>query len=363
MTPAQIVVDRFGSQKAVAEALGLRPSAIVHWMKSGVVPAKHHNTLLAAAAQRSIRLAPSELAEPPAPAIAPELPHALYAGDLRLGTDAPEISCYVLSDGRRVISRTAALGALAGAGGRQTGGDLEKYVRPLGYRMQQRLADELIEFKMSGGGTKRSLGITAEFFLEICKAYVSARDEGPGELTERQIEIAVQANAFLAACATVGLIALIDEATGYQYERDEDALRVKLAAFLEEEIRPWEKTFPDELWMEFGRLTGWEGSLQSRPKYWGKLVMELVYEPLDSDVAEWLRTNAPTPRHGQNYHQWLSGQYGLKKLVEHIWMVIGMARACNTMTELRYRMADRYGKQPLQLVIFVDPPRGLPART
>jgi len=35
---------------------------------------------------------------------------------------------------------------------------------------------------------------------------------------------------------------------------------------------------------------------------------------------------APTPKYGQNYHQWLSGQYGLKKLVEHIWMIIGMAR-------------------------------------
>jgi hypothetical protein len=44
--------------------------------------------------------------------------------------------------------------------------------------------------------------------------------------------------------------------------------------------------------------------------------MELVYEYLDKDVAKWLKENAPEPRHGQNYHQWLSGQYGLKKLVE-----------------------------------------------
>ncbi|MEM1334677.1 MAG: P63C domain-containing protein, partial [Actinomycetota bacterium] len=140
------------------------------------------------------------------------------------------------------------------------------------------------------------------------------------------------------------------------YQREEDALRTKLAAFLDEEMRPWEKTFPDELWVEFGRLTGWEGSLKNRPKYWGKLVMELIYEPLDSDVAEWLKTNAPTPRHGQNYHQWLSGQYGLKKLIEHIWMVIGMARACATMRDLRYRMAEQYGKTPLQMTMFVDQP-------
>ncbi len=40
--------------------------------------------------------------------------------------------------------------------------------------------------------------------------------------------------------------------------------------------------------------------------------MELVYEYLDKDVAKWLKENVPAPKHGQNYHQWLSGQYGLK---------------------------------------------------
>ena len=67
--------------------------------------------------------------------------------------------------------------------------------------------------------------------------------------------------------------------------------------------------------------------------------MELVYTYLDKDVAKWLKDNAPAPRHGQNYHQWLSAQYGLKKLVEHFWTLIGVARTCNTMFELREKMA------------------------
>ncbi len=80
-------------------------------------------------------------------------------------------------------------------------------------------------------------------------------------------------------------------------------------------MRKWDKTFPDELWVQFGRLTNWKGSLHQRPKYWGHLVMDLIYEYLDADVAQWLKVNAPKPMHGQNYHQWLSEQYGLKKLV------------------------------------------------
>jgi len=108
-------------------------------------------------------------------------------------------------------------------------------------------------------------------------------------------------------------------------------------------MRKWEKTFPDELWIEFARLTAWKGTVSQRPKYWGRLVMEPVYDYLDADVAQWLRDHAPAPRHGQNYHQWVSSQYGLKKLVEHIRMLIGVARTCRTMTELQDRMAELNG--------------------
>lgn len=74
--------------------------------------------------------------------------------------------------------------------------------------------------------------------------------------------------------------------------------------------------------------------------------MGLIYEYLDPDVAQWLRENAPTPKHGQNYHQWLTGQYGLKKLIEHIWKVIGVASTCNDMDQLQYRMEELYGRKP-----------------
>ncbi|HEY4034561.1 MAG TPA: P63C domain-containing protein, partial [Ktedonobacteraceae bacterium] len=134
------------------------------------------------------------------------------------------------------------------------------------------------------------------------------------------------------------------------------ALQIKLRLYLEEEMRKWESTFPDELWREFGRLTHWQGSLTQRPKYWGKLVMELIYEYLDHDVAEWLRKNNLAPKKGQNHHQWLSAQYGLRRLLEHIWMVIGLAKACNSMRELQTRMAELYGRQPIQYTLFLPPP-------
>jgi hypothetical protein len=173
------------------------------------------------------------------------------------------------------------------------------------------------------------------------------------------MDMAMQASMFLSACAKVGLDSLIDEATGYQYDREQDALEVKLKAYLADEMRAWEKTFPDELWLEFGRLTGWQGSVTQRPKYWGKLVTELVYEYLDKDVAEWLRTNVPQPRHGQNWHQYLSGQYGLRKLTEHIWKLVGISKTCQTMSELQDRMAELHGRRPIRLTLWVPYPEGL----
>ncbi len=189
--------------------------------------------------------------------------------------------------------------------------------------------------------------------MEICAAYSAAAESGG--LTAKQKLIAAKANEFLRACYKVGIIALVDEATGYQYDRPLDALQFKLKLYLEEEMRKWEKTFPDQLWIEFGRLTKWKGSVSQRPKYWGKLVMELVYGYLDKDVSHWLKENAPKPIHGQNYHQWLTGQYGLKRLMEHIWMTIGIATSCSTMEELRRKMAEKFGRVPVQMTLYFPP--------
>jgi hypothetical protein len=362
-TSASRVIKKFGGQSSLARALEIRQSTVSHWAKTGIVPARWHSKIIQASAERGLSLSAGELVSTPTmiKVRTSEVPIALVGKSLIVGDsdESYSVSCYVLNDGRRMISRTSALGALAKSDEREVGGDLQRYIRPVREFLRVNLEDELVEFLLDNVTNKKVYGITAECFLEICRAYVRASRAGALH-TDVQRDIADNAAAFLAACANVGLIALIDEATGYQYMRPEDALRTKLRAYLEEEMRPWEKTFPDELWVEFGRLTNWKGNVQNRPKYWGNLVNELIYQYLDSDVFDWLKTNAPAPRHGQNYHQWLSSQYGLKKLVEHIWLVVGMASACKNMTELKYRMAERFGKQPFQYLLFLDPPSSLP---
>lgn len=353
-TPATIVIEKFGGQSALARLLGKRQSTVQHWASTGTVPAKWHSELLRLASEQGVALEPRDFVGVPVEAKAEStpaplgLPVAEWQGELEMG-----VPCFVLNDGRRLISRTGATSALTGLNNQ---GSLETYLRveALVDYVPSDWADSLVEFIIPEVTHRKVMGLTAEAFLDICTGYVRALEDEKLE-TDRQRVIAARAATFLASCAKVGLIALIDEATGYQYARAEDALRVKLRLFLEEEMRPWEKTFPDELWREFGRLTNWRGTIHKRPKYWDHLVNELVYGYLDKDVAQWLRDNQPEPRHGRNYHQWLSAQYGLKKLIEHIWMLIGMASTCTTMAQLKAMMAERYGRQGVLFVTYIDP--------
>ena len=277
----------------------------------------------------------------------PPSPFAKYRGQIELGGDP--VDAYVLDNGDRVISLRSTIKAMADV----DTGNLGEYigVRSLNkYINKELILGELREFNIPGTQLKGK-GLTSDQFELICRAYVQALYEG-APLTDRQREIAVKCAIIAAGLTRTGLDALIDEATGYQYVRDEDALQVKLRAFIAEELRAWEKTFPDELWEEFGRLTNWQGSLHSRPKYWGKLVIELIYDTLDPDVAKYLRENRPPA--GIRWHQNLTENYGVRQLVSRCYEIIGLSKSCRTIEELRKKVAHHYGKQSLLFGVYDD---------
>lgn len=268
-----------------------------------------------------------------------------------------------LDNGQRIIGRTSATELLTGIKG---GGALEKYigVRALEPFLNKDLVlERFVPFRLPDveGLEKAVKGLPADLMIEVCQGFVAALQASSNpnspypRLTDRQRQMAIQAGMFASACAKLGLEALIDEATGYQYERAEDALQVKLRAFLADELRAWEKTFPDELWMEFGRLTGWKGSLNSRPKWWGKLVIELIYDTLDPDVADYIKKNKPPA--GSRWHQQLSENYGVRQLVSRCYEVIGMAKPCTDLRELRDKVAAHYGRKPVQFRLYLPSPK------
>ncbi len=294
----------------------------------------------------------------------PPVPVAKYKGVLDFkDLGGLEIPCYVLDNGQRVIGRTSFTELLTGIKG---GGDLEKYLGVQQLRPFIDLADvqaRMIPFRLPEveGLERQVKGMPADLAIDVCRGFVAARDarllnsEYDPPFTPRQMQMATMAGMFLSACAKVGLDALIDEATGAQFDRAKDALQVKLRAYLTEEMRKWEKTFPDELWREFARLTNWKGSVTHRPKYWGYLVTEFVYEYLDPDVARWLQENRPNPSaKGEYWHLSLTKEYGVKKLLEHIWTVIGVAKTSRDLADFRNRMRSIFGKSPYQQMLDFD---------
>lgn len=269
---------------------------------------------------------------------------AQWQGQLQLGGDP--IDCYVLNNGKRVLSLRAAVKSIADA----DSGDLAKFIGVSSLKPfidKDIVLAELLEFSIPGTQFKGS-GLTTEMFELILRAYVRALHEG-APLTDRQREIAIKCAVISAGLVRLGLDALVDEATGYQYERAEDALQVKLRAFIADELREWEKTFPDELWQEFGRLTNWQGALHSRPKWWGKLVIELVYDTLDKDVAKYLKENKPPQ--GVHWHRQLTENVGARQLVSRCYEVIGMAKTCQSIRELRDKVAEHYGNRTVQFTL------------
>jgi len=278
----------------------------------------------------------------------PPSPFAKWKGKINLGGE--DIDCYVLDNGDRVIALRATVKAIAEVeSSALTDYISTKAIKP--FINSALILAELVEFSIPGTQFK-SQGLKTEQFELICRGYVQALYQN-APLTERQKQIAIKCAVLTAGLTRTGLDALIDEATGYQYERAEDALQVKLRAFIAEELRAWEKTFPDELWEEFGRLTGWSTPLQTRPKWWGKLVIELIYDTLDPDVAKYLKENKPAT--GVHWHRQLTENLGVRQLVSRCWEVIGVAKTCESMHELRSRVAQHYGKNPVQMTMYLPP--------
>lgn len=169
----------------------------------------------------------SDALEPVGAEVMPPSPFAKFRGQVDLGGNPTDV--YVLDTGDRVLSMRGAVKAMTG----QDAGNLVEYLSVQGLKDFIDKDLVLVETRdfFIPGTQFRGRGITAEQFEAILTAYVRALNAGT-LTTDRQREIAVACAILSTAFLRVGIIAQIDEATGYQYVRAEDALQVKLRAFI-----------------------------------------------------------------------------------------------------------------------------------
>lgn len=257
---------------------------------------------------------------------------AEYEGELPISV--PPIPCAVLEGGVRVLSgrgMSAALGRDA-KGGHAAETNGVKLPRFLGANNLKPFIDNdlamgsnsPIEY-MPKDGRQLAHGYKAELLLKICMVWLKAREAGV--LRANQLPTAAKAEILVCGLASVGIIALVDEATGYQAVRDRNNLATFLRAYVAAELQPWVRTFPAAFYEQICRLKNWPQSYAlNRPGYVGHLTNDLVYSRLAPGVLEELRRKNPVDsasgRRTARHHQHLTPDRGHPVLGQHLARVV-----------------------------------------
>lgn len=271
-----------------------------------------------------------------------DLPQAIYEAPVNIGDKV--VMAAVLPDGKRLLAQGTFLQAIgrsrtpkAGTGGSTTVDELPSFLQaePLNpfISAELRVSTTPILFRSKSG--QRTVGYAAELLPMVCEVYLSYRDSLNGRVPSRYRHIVDACDMLMRGLARVGIIALIDEATGYQEVRDRQALQAILDRFLRKEFAAWAKRFPDEFYQQIFRLRGWEwrGMTVNRPQVVARYTTDIVYERLAPGIIEELEERNPKNSRGRRkskHHQWLTDEVGHPALAQHLYAVVGLMRASST---------------------------------
>lgn len=305
-------------------------------------------------AARAARLSPDErrqIAQRAAEARWGHTVHfAPYPGVIEIGDIT--ISCAVLEDETRVLSQATVLRALGRhpEKSRRARGDSTDVRAPFlyGENLQPFVTPELqalaepIRYRVAGERQHNpSWGYKAEMLPLVCEVYLEA-DEA-GVLHPNQREVARAAALLVRGLARVGILALIDEATGYQDVRAKDALAKILEAYVAKELQPWVQTFPTDYYRQLFRLRGLDfpHSTVRRPRYFGCLTNDIVYKRIAPGVLEELKRVQRKDEHGRprdKLFQRLTTNVGYPKLREHLGSVVTLMKLSKDWNDFRAKL-------------------------
>ena len=214
------------------------------------------------------------------------------------------IPCYVTEDGTRLLSGSKTQEALKISEGKKAGTRISKFLssRRIGPTVARILPEEAFTPIICYQGEKKVYAYHAEDLGDICDAMLEARKTC--ELSNKQKIVADQCEILMRAFAKVGITALIDEATGYQSDRDKDELQKILAAYISDEVAKWQMTFSNEFYKELYRIYNIQPSEgHSKPLRVGLLTAKLIYDQLPEGVFEELKAKTGKDEKGRWKHQ------------------------------------------------------------
>lgn len=198
-------------------------------------------------------------------------------------------------------------------------------------------------------------GYRSDALTKFCELMMQANAQGL-LATDRQRIVAEQAKVLYSAFAKIGLVALIDEATGYQQIRDPSALRLLVQQYIAQEKREWDKQFPDSFYDGLNRMynskkmtTTAKGTvIQNRPQHFANFTRTYVYEPLENGAVleELDRINPKINSRGtrrDRFHQHLSQGYGIEKLKRQVLSVETLIDVSDNIAQFKRLYNKKFG--------------------
>jgi len=301
-----------------------------------------------------------------------DVPQATHEGEFRIGSAV--ISAAVLPGGKRVLSQSSFLLALGRSRTPKAGTGALSSVDGLPFFLQAEQLKPFISDNLRASTTpiffrntkgQRSVGYDALLLHVTCEVYLKFRDhclEQTEKIPANYKHIIKACDILMRGFAELGIIALVDEATGYQNDRDRFALQAILDRYLQHNFAAWAKRFPDEFYEQIFRLRKWiwKGMQVNRPQVVAKYTKDIVYARLAPGILKELEARNPKAENGHRkakHHQWLTEDIGHPALSQHLYAVIGLMRIADSW-EIFKKMLDRaYPKRgdSLQLELFNDP--------
>ncbi len=271
-------------------------------------------------------------------------PRVLESFKSKLHLAGDEIPCAVIMGPQgvqRVLSETgitnAVLGDRSGASKRlkkaasDEGSILPLFLAPS--QLRPFISQELLEGSLKPidylDGARLVRGYDATILAAVCTVWLKAREAGA--LQEQQLEKARKAEILVRALAETGIIALVDEATGYESVRPQGALQSYLELVIRRELAAWAKRFPDEFYENIYKLKGWTWPGMSKNRYSvvASYTTNLVYDRLGPGITEELIHKSPKNDKGyrpNRLHQWLSEDIGDPMLATHMHSILMFQR-------------------------------------
>jgi len=290
------------------------------------------------------------------------LPKATHEGILTIGSI--EIPCAVLEDGRRVLTQSGvmlALGRARQAKGRQYyDGDVNLPAFLTAKNLKPFIPDDLsvtssqIDFRTLAG--IRAFGYLADLLPRVCGVFLDAQAAG-ALLPRMQGHIAERALILIRGFASVGIIALVDEATGFQYERPRRDLEEYLKKFLSDSLRRWVRTFPGDYFKHLCRLKGVTLRPDMKlPQYFGHITNDLIWRRIAPGLLKALKERRSERGNPSNkLHSWTSEDLGRPELLLHLGTVVGLMKI-HTDYDAFHRQLDTIAPvYPENPTLFDDP--------